>query len=87
MKLQEEDYELSVTARAPFHIYYDGKAQVVSATNKVGKFDILPGHADFFSIITPGDITVETASDKIVFNANNGIVTARDNQVMIFVNM
>lgn len=87
MKFRDEDFELSVIARAPFHIYYEGKAQVVSAKNKVGQFDILPGHADFFSVLLPGDIIVETASDKTVFYANSGIMTARNNQVMIFVNM
>jgi F-type H+-transporting ATPase subunit epsilon len=87
MNQSTEDYQLSVIARAPFHVYYEGKAQVVSAANKVGKFDILPGHADFFSVLIPGDVTVETASDKVVFNVNNGIMTARNNEVMIFANM
>ncbi len=79
--------ELGVIARAPFHLYYDGIAQSVSATNKVGKFDILPGHADFFSMLDPGEVVIETATDQVVFTINNGIITVRDNEVMLFVNM
>lgn len=83
------DEKLNVIARAPFHIYYEGDAQIVSAENPVGKFDVLPGHADFFSVLLPGDVTVDTGGDAepVSFRINNGIITVRDNQVMLFVNM
>jgi F0F1-type ATP synthase epsilon subunit len=80
--------QLQVIARAPFHIYYEGLAQVVSAANQVGPFDILPSHADFFSILIPGEVMIETESaEPISFNITNGIVAVRDNEVMLFVNM
>jgi F-type H+-transporting ATPase subunit epsilon len=87
MKNSPEFQELKVVAREPFHVYYQGSAQAVTATNKVGEFDILPGHADFFSILDPGEVIVTTKSEPVVFSINNGILTARDNEVMIFVNM
>lgn len=79
--------ELIVTARAPFQLHYEGPAQVVTAVNKVGQFDILPGHADFFSMLKAGEVTIETAEKQITFTINNGIVTVRDNEVMLFVDM
>jgi hypothetical protein len=42
MKQSTTVTQLSVTARAPFHIYYEGPAQIVSAKNRVGPFDISP---------------------------------------------
>jgi F-type H+-transporting ATPase subunit epsilon len=82
-----ETPELHVIAREPFRVYYDGPASALSAINRVGQFDILPGHADFFSVLDPGDVTIDTASGPVTFSINNGIVTVRDNQVMMFVNM
>lgn len=79
--------KLNVIARAPFNVYYEGEAEAVTATNKVGKFDILPEHADFFSILTPGEIIIETSTNPVVFNVSNGIITVRDDEVMIFVNI
>ena len=79
--------KLKVIARAPFNVYYEGDAEAVTATNKVGKFDILPEHADFFSILSPGEVIIETSADPVIFNARNGIVTVRDNEVMLFVNI
>lgn len=85
-----ETKELNVIARAPFHVYYEGSAQVVTAKNKVGVFDILPGHADFFSVLSPCDVIINTNDPKaepVTFKIKNGIVTARDNDIMLFVNM
>lgn len=80
---------LTVIARAPFTVYYEGKAEALSATNKVGRFDILPGHADFFSVLSPDDIIIDpgNGADSISFPISNGIITVRDNEVLLFVNM
>ncbi len=78
---------LNVIARAPFHIYYEGPARTVSASNRVGQFDILPEHADFFSILEPGEVIIDTGADPITFAIHSGIVAVRDNEVMLFVNM
>ena len=89
-KLSTDDNKpLMVIAREPFTIYYEGPAQSISATNKVGPFDILPGHADFFSMLSPGEVLINKAdsSEPISFNINNGIIAVRDNEVMLFVNM
>lgn len=79
--------QLTVTARGPFELYYEGPASAVTALNKVGQFDVLPGHADFFSMLTPGEVTIETATEPVTFMITNGIITVRDNEVLLFVNM
>ncbi len=87
MKHKSQVAPLSVIARAPFHIYYEGPARVVSALNKVGKFDVLPGHADFFSVMNPGEVVIETDAEPISFAISGGIICVRDDEVMLFVNM
>lgn len=87
MKQPVDMPEFTVIARAPFHIYFEGPAEAVTATNSVGEFDILPGHADFFSILDPGEVVIETSTEPVVIAITNGIVAVRDNQVTLFVNM
>lgn len=87
MKQPDIPEKLTVIARAPFNLYYEGEAQSVTAANKVGEFDILPGHADFFSVLVSGEVIIETGGEPTKFEINNGIVTVRDNEVMMFVNM
>ncbi|HVS58338.1 MAG TPA: hypothetical protein VHD60_01215 [Candidatus Saccharimonadales bacterium] len=79
---------LQVIAREPFHIHYEGLAQVVSASNEVGPFDVLPGHADFFSVLVPCEVIIDKGSgEPVKFDIHNGIIAVRDDQVMLFVNM
>jgi F0F1-type ATP synthase epsilon subunit len=88
MRHKTKEEKLTVIARAPFHVYYEGPADVVSGANSVGKFDILPGHADFFSVMGPCEVEIETGADKpIQFKITGGIVGVRDDEVMLFVNM
>lgn len=78
---------MHVIARSPFELYYDGQAYVLSAANRVGQFDILPGHADFFSMLEPGEIIIDTKDKPITLTISNGILTVRDNEVYLFANM
>lgn len=87
MKHPDPSQKLNVVARSPFHIFYEGQADLVSAENQVGKFDILPGHADFFSVMTPGEVIIETDNGPINFNITNGIISVRADEAMLFVNM
>jgi len=87
MKHPTDAPRLQVIARAPFKVYYEGPAQSVSADNRVGQFDILPGHADFFSVLNPGDIQIITDAEPVRFPISSGIITVRDNEVLLFVNM
>ena len=81
-------YTLNVVARSPFELYYEGEAVALSATNRIGAFDILPGHADFFSMLQPGEVTIQIADkDPVKIDAKSGILTVRDNQAYLFVNM
>ncbi len=79
--------QLNVIARAPFHIYYEGKAKMVSGENQVGKFDILPGHADFFSVMSPGEVIIDTEGEEVSFKISNGIISVRGEDVVLFVNI
>ena len=86
-KSPSEEPTMHVVARTPFHLHFDGQATVLSAENKVGQFDILPGHADFFSVLNPGEVTVGTKGQPVTFTIENGILTARGDEVYLFADM
>lgn len=79
--------KLHVIARAPFHVFYDDEADALSGFNSVGEFSILPGHADFFSMLLPGPIEIIHNEEVTRFNLESGLVTVRSNIVYLFVNV
>ena len=79
---------LKVQARAPFQVYFEGEALVVTATNTVGRFDILPGHANFFSVINPdSEVIIRTEKEDTRINVSNGILSVKDNEVLLFLDI
>ena len=49
---------MHVKIHAPLRAYFEGEASSLSAVNKSGPFDILPGHKNFMSILSPCTLTV-----------------------------
>ena len=77
--------KLTVKVVSPTQIFYDGPAVSVSAVNKVGPFDILENHANFFSLITAGDIVVNSGVQELHFPVTHGIVKATNNNITLFI--
>ncbi len=79
---------LNVQARSPFQLYFQGEALVVTASNTVGKFDILPGHANFFSVINPdSEVIIGTEDEDTRIQVSNGIVSVKDDEVLLFLDI
>jgi F0F1-type ATP synthase epsilon subunit len=77
--------KLHIKVISPTQTYYDGAALSVSAVNKVGPFDILADHANFFSLLSQGDIVVNTGSTMLHFPTTHGIVRASGNKITLFI--
>jgi F0F1-type ATP synthase epsilon subunit len=86
MKLKGEP-RLHVRVLSPTQTLYDGPALAVSAYNKVGPFDILADHANFFSLLSEGDITVNTGFQSFTFPIQHGIAKVKNNQVALFLDI
>ncbi len=81
------DFKIKVKLFSPFQTYYQGEAVSVSANNEVGPFDILPGHSNFFSLLTEGDILINTGFQEVKVHIPNGVVRVSNNMVTLFVNV
>lgn len=79
------DSGLHVKIMAPTETFYDGPAVSVSAINKVGPFDILASHANFFSLLSEGNVVVNTGRQNLTFPIFHGIVKVTNNTVTLFV--
>lgn len=86
MKLKGEP-KLHVRVLSPTQTLYDGPALAVSATNRVGPFDILADHANFFSLLTEGNIVINTGYQSLTFPIQHGIVKVRNNQITLFIDI
>lgn len=77
--------KLHVKVLSPTQAFYEGPAVSVSAVNKVGPFDILADHANFFSLLITGNVVVNTGVHTLTFAISHGIIKVNSNNVSLFV--
>ena len=76
-----------VKVYAPYRVYFDGEAQTVSAANETGPFDILPEHHNFMTLLTPGDMVIQTAHGQEVIPITRGIMHVKADRVIVFLDV
>ena len=76
---------LQVKIISPKKMIFLGQAVAVSSTNSTGKFDILPQHANFITLIKNKPLIVTTKDQKQqTFTFNLAIVLALNNSVTVY---
>ncbi len=72
---------------SPYDTYFVGEAVSLSASNRMGPFDILAGHAKFFSIVDSGTVVVDTGFQHLEFQILRGIIRVNHDGLTLFVNI
>jgi F0F1-type ATP synthase epsilon subunit len=77
--------KLHVRIQAPYRVYYDGKAQSVSAENKTGPFDVLPGHRNFITLLSDSDLKLVDEKGVNVFRIQKAMMHVSRDEVVVFI--
>jgi F0F1-type ATP synthase epsilon subunit len=76
---------ITVRILTPRQILYEGQALQVSSTNSQGRFDILPEHANFITLIEDKAIEIKKIDHKmIVFGFSQAIIVTMHNKVTVY---
>jgi F0F1-type ATP synthase epsilon subunit len=66
---------------------YAGSAKSVSSENEEGRFDVLPGHQSFISIIGKNILIQTSRNEKVQFRIGKGILKCIKNNVEILIGL
>jgi F0F1-type ATP synthase epsilon subunit len=72
---------------SPYETYFSGEAVSLSASNETGPFDILAGHANFFSLVDGGKVVVDTGYQRLEFPISRGIIRVNHDGLTLFANI
>lgn len=76
---------LNVKILTPKQTVFEGQALSVSSTNSVGKFDILPSHANFITLVENQSIEIQDMNRQMqTFQFSQAIIYNVSNKVSIF---
>lgn len=79
---------MRVKVYAPFNVYFEGEAEIVSAVNAVGPFDVMQGHHNFLCMLVPCTVTIKKpdgTSKKV--KISRALMHVKQNQVDVFVDV
>ena len=65
---------------------FEGKVKAISSKNRLGNFDILPGHTNFISLIF-NTLTLQAPNKKIDYQFARGVLEVSENKVKIFLGL
>ncbi len=78
---------MHIKVYAPFKVYFDGLAESISAENLTGPFDILAGHHNFMTLLSPCDIMVRNGEQEEKVTINRGIMHVKKDEVIVFLDV
>jgi F0F1-type ATP synthase epsilon subunit len=81
------DEKLKIKIFSPYLTYFQGEAVSLSAKNRDGRFDILPGHTNFLSLLPAGKVKVNTGYQELDFDLSGGLIKVTHNQITLFANL
>lgn len=83
-----ESTTMKVKIYAPFKVYFDAMANSLTASNKIGPFDVLPQHHNFISLLEAGDIVVRAdGKDDFKMPIKRGIMHVKADFVRVFLDI
>lgn len=87
-KTPKDKESMQVKVYSPYVTYFDDVAFSISADNPSGPFDILPGHHNFISLLTPCTIVVRSASgEEQKIKISGGIMHVKADRVIVFLDV
>jgi len=79
--------EINVTIFDLESIVYQGKIKALTSINEKGKFDILPMHSNFISIVKDYLILHEREGKTKEFKLKRGVLRVVNNEISIFLGL
>jgi len=68
-------------------VFYQGKAEAVGSQNALGDFSILPGHANFITLIFNNLFILTPEKKKISYQFRRGVLEVSEDKVNIFLGL
>jgi len=84
MEHQVDIKELYVIVRNSDKILYEGVAAAITSYNEKGKFDIIPMHTNFISIVMDKVVIHEKDGKEAEISCDHGVLKVYMNHVNVF---
>jgi F-type H+-transporting ATPase subunit epsilon len=82
-KMNDKD-KLILIIKSRENLIYEGDVKSITSFNEVGRFDILPGHANFISLVNQKVIFRDINDKQVEIPLQDGIIRVEANYVNVY---
>ena len=79
--------DMHVKVYSPYKTYYDDRANSFSAINDTGPFDILPGHRNFMTLVSPCEIVIRSEKGEDKIKIARAVMHVKANDIVVFLDV
>jgi len=79
--------DMHIKVYSPFHIYFDDRANSISALNDTGPFDILPGHRNFMTLVSACELNIITSKGEEKIKIARAVMHVKSDEVRVFLDV
>lgn len=80
--------QMHIKVYSPYRIYFDDLAETISAINDTGPFDILAGHRNFLTLLSPCELDIRMLGNKEEkIKIERGIMYVKQDRVIVFLDV
>ena len=81
------DDTMHVKVYSPFQTYFDADAKSITGVNATGPFDILPKHHNFLTLLSAGDLVIQTGRNERRIQISRGLMHVKADKVVVFLDV
>jgi len=79
--------DMHIKVYSPFKIYYDDRANSISAVNDTGPFDILAGHRNFMTLVSPCELVIRSDKGENKIKIARAVMHVKANDIVVFLDV
>ena len=80
-------HDMHIKLYSPFRTYFDDRALSLSAVNDTGPFDILPGHRNFMTLVSPCEVVIRTEAGESKIKIARAVMHVKANDIVVFLDV
>ncbi len=84
---QTDKSHIRVKVYSPFRVYFNDMALSISAQNDTGPFDVLRGHHNFLTLLSPCEMLIKQDDRDQRIKISRGIMHVKQDSVTVFLDV
>lgn len=82
-----DNTHIKIKVYSPYKVYFNDTALSISAENETGPFDVLRGHHNFLTLLSPCELLIKQDDRDQRIKISRGVMHVKKDEVTVFLDV